>query len=161
LFEGFNKRLKAEVENFNAYCKGTFPKGEYEKRKAWCDENEIRLAGDQKQSKEIGKAIVNRLQDLEDRKKKLSEDTLNWFSRKKELNGQWEDWQTAQQNWMARYAGAEMSGLRADLLKRTGAISDCENTSTLEAAHRCLQLLWNSVEKIKQRNRKGTKSDAG
>jgi len=155
LFQGFNRRLKKDVENFNAYCKGTFPKDEYEKRKAWCDENEVRLAADQKQSREMGNAIIERLRQVEDRKKRLSDDTLNWFRHKKELNGQWEGWQTAQQNWMDRYKGAGMSGLIVDLRKRAGTILDCDNALTIEDAHRCLQLLWDRAEKTKQPIRKG------
>jgi hypothetical protein len=150
LLQGFNQRLNKEIEHFNAYCKGTFSKDEYERRKAWCDENEVRLAAEQKQSRDMGNAIIERLRKLEDRKKRLSEDTLNWFKHKKELNGKWEDWQVAQQNWMDRYKGIATSQLVADLWEKSGIIPECEKLLTLEDAHRCLQLLWDRAEDKKR-----------
>jgi hypothetical protein len=158
LLQGFNQRLNKEIEHFNAYCKGTFSKDEYEKIKAWCDENELRLAAEQKQSRDMGNAIIERLQKLEERKKRLSEETLNWFKHKKELNGKWEDWQAAQKNWMDRYKGIATSQLVADLWEKSGTIPECEKVLTLEDVHRCLQLLWDRAEdKTRQSIKKGGK----
>jgi polyphosphate kinase len=150
LFQNFNEKVNQDTREYNSYCQGTFPKGEYEKRKSWCDENESRIQADQKKRTQIGEAITQRLGELEDRKKKLSDDTLNWFKQKKENNAKWEDWEVSQKDWMGRYQRLMIDPMLNDLKLRAKTSTDCANMPTLEDAHQCLQSIWDGARRKTQ-----------
>jgi hypothetical protein len=144
LFKNFNELVKKETREYNHYCQGKYASSEYERRKAWCNENEKRIQNDQKKREQIGMAIKQRLTELENRKKKLSEDTLTQFSRKKELNAQWDDCDVNQKDWMSRYRQLMMTPALKDSERRAKINMDCTNRTTLEEARQCLQRIWYS-----------------
>lgn len=146
LFKNFNEKVNTEIREYNSYCQGKYAGDEYERRKVWCSENENRIQTDQKKRNQIGTAITQRLTELENRKKKLTEDTLTWFSQKKELNAKWEDWDANQKDWMSRYQELMMTPMFKDMEKRAKSIVDCMNMTTLEDAHQCLQSVWEHAQ---------------
>jgi hypothetical protein len=146
LFKNFNENVNKTTREYNNYCKGKHAGGEYEKRKVWCDKNEKQIQDDQKKLNQIGTAIAQRLTELENRKKKLSEDTLTQFSQKKELNAKWEDWDVNQKDWLSRYRQLIMTPVFKDMERRAKLSVDCTNMATLEDARQCLQGIWDHAQ---------------
>lgn len=153
LFKNFNENVNKETREYNNYCKGKYPGNEYERRRVWCSANEKRIQDDQKKRNQIGTAITQRLTELENRKKKLYEDTPTQFDRKKALNNQWEDWNARQESWMSRYRQLMMTPVMKDMERRAKISIGCANMTTLEDAHQCLQSIWDHARqknKVKQ-----------
>jgi len=133
---------QAQSSQFNARCANRpLSRAEYQS----CLPEKTRL--DQWEQRLIGwhSTLMRRYNDLNRRQQNLSQKTLEWARQKKEVNAKSRDWEERRSRWLAGVRRAVFSPNLEDLKRRADASSVCASLQDLEAAHRCLQRIWDGA----------------
>lgn len=131
-----------EAREFNAQCANRpLSPSEYARCAPWksrLDAWEARAIG-------VVSALQRQYDALQQRQARLTEETLRWARQKKEADAKFADVEARRAEWVAEVRRLMLSPNLEDLKRRAGASAVCTGLETLEAAHHCLQRVWDGA----------------
>ncbi len=130
------RRISREIDNYNAYCSGTFEEAEYRVRKSWCDANEGPLQALIDKSDRDIEAYNAAVVSFNDRQQALIDQDNRRIAEARAMKREYDGIQM-------RLKALERILRLSDFARRN---RDCAERPTLEDMHRCMQVIWDGAD---------------